>query len=95
MSRVAAFLLPSISMSRSRSASPRDRPRKTSAVIVAGSVRVDFWIGDVDEAAGKAAELGGRVIEGPYDVPGVGMRQAVIADPQGAIFSLTRPPGVG
>jgi uncharacterized protein len=56
---------------------------------------VDFWIGDVDAAVGRASELGGRVISGPYDVPDVGMRQAVIADPQGATLSLTQPPGLG
>jgi uncharacterized protein len=54
---------------------------------------VDFWIGDVDGAVGKASELGGQVISPPYDVPNVGMRQAVIADPQGATLSLTQPPG--
>ncbi len=55
---------------------------------------VDFWIADVDEAAGKVTELGGRVIAEPYDIPGIGMRQGVFADPQGAVFSLTRPPGL-
>jgi len=59
------------------------------------SWNVDFWIRNVDEAVRKAAELGGKVITGPYDVPDVGMRQAVIADPQGATLSLTQPPGVG
>jgi predicted enzyme related to lactoylglutathione lyase len=55
---------------------------------------VDFWTRNVDEAVSKAAELGGRVIGGPHDIPEVGMRQAVIADPQGATLSLTQPPGV-
>ena len=55
---------------------------------------VDFWIGNVDEAADKAKRLGGEVISGPYDVPNVGMRQAVVADPQGATLSLTQPPGL-
>jgi predicted enzyme related to lactoylglutathione lyase len=55
---------------------------------------VDFWIRNVDEAASKATELGGEVIGGPYDIPNVGLRQAVIADPQGATFSLTQPPGI-
>jgi predicted enzyme related to lactoylglutathione lyase len=56
---------------------------------------VDFWVADIDEAARKAADLGGRVLTGPYDVPGTGLKQAVIADPQGATLSLTQPPGVG
>jgi predicted enzyme related to lactoylglutathione lyase len=56
---------------------------------------VDFWIHDVDAAVGTARELGGEVIVPPYDISAVGMRQAVIADPQGATLSLTRPPGLG
>jgi predicted enzyme related to lactoylglutathione lyase len=56
---------------------------------------VDFWTGSVDEAASKAKELGGEVLSGPYDIPDVGMRQTVIADPQGATLSLTQPPGMG
>lgn len=54
---------------------------------------VDFWIGDVDAAVATALERGGRVLTGPYDIPGVGMRRAELADPQGATFALTRPPG--
>jgi uncharacterized protein len=58
------------------------------------SWNVDFWIADLDLAATKVAKLGGRVLVEPYDVPGGGMRQGVFADPQGATFSLTRPPGL-
>jgi hypothetical protein len=54
---------------------------------------VDFWIRNVDEAVAKVAELGGQVLTEPYDVPNTGLRQAVVADPQGATFSLTQPPG--
>ena len=54
---------------------------------------VDFWIADADATAEKAAEQGGTVIVPPYDVPGVGLRQAVLGDPQGATFSVTRAPG--
>jgi predicted enzyme related to lactoylglutathione lyase len=56
---------------------------------------VDFWTRNLDQALSKATELGGTVIGGPFDIPEVGMRQAVIADPQGATLSLTQPPGVG
>ena len=38
---------------------------------------------DVDAAANAAAANGGRVVEAPSDIPGVG-RRARIADPQGA-----------
>jgi predicted enzyme related to lactoylglutathione lyase len=51
---------------------------------------VDFWVGDVDGAAEKAADLGGRVVAPPYDIPGTPLRQAVLADPKGAAFSVTK-----
>jgi predicted enzyme related to lactoylglutathione lyase len=55
---------------------------------------VDFWIRDVDEAAARVSELGGQVVAPPYDIPGTGLRQGAFVDPQGASFSLTRPPGL-
>jgi predicted enzyme related to lactoylglutathione lyase len=51
---------------------------------------VDFWVDDVDAAADRAAELDGEVIAAPYDIPGAEFRQAVLADPQGAGFSVTK-----
>ena len=51
---------------------------------------VDFWVDDVDAAAKSAARLGGSVVAEPYEIPDIGMRQAVLADPQGAVFSVTR-----
>jgi len=54
---------------------------------------VDFWIADVDAAAAKVEELGGRILTPPFDIPGTGLRQGVFMDPQGATFSLTQPPG--
>jgi hypothetical protein len=50
---------------------------------------VDFWVGDVDVAVARAPELGGSVVAPAYDIPGAPMRQAVLADPQGAAFSVT------
>ena len=44
-------------------------------------------VADADQAAGKAAQLGGTVLAPPFDVMDVG-RMAVIQDPTGAIFSL-------
>jgi predicted enzyme related to lactoylglutathione lyase len=44
-------------------------------------------VADVDATARKAVELGGRVVHGPQDIPGVG-RMAVIVDPQGAAFNV-------
>ncbi len=43
-----------------------------------------------DASAGKSKDLGGSVQVRPTDIPGVG-RFAVIADPQGAVFSLFQP----
>ena len=49
---------------------------------------VDFWVDDVDAAADKAAELGGEVMVSSF-ATSVG-RTAVLADPQGAVFSVSR-----
>lgn len=46
-------------------------------------------VDDVDAAAKKAVELGGKVYKEPTDIPGVG-RFCVIADPQGAVLGLIR-----
>src|SRR5688500_1201951 len=48
-----------------------------------GYVTVD----DVDRAAGRAKELGGRVFVPGTDIPNVG-RFAVVADPAGAVLAL-------
>ena len=42
---------------------------------------------DVDECARQAKALGGRLLHGPADIPGVG-RFAVIGDPQGAWLNI-------
>jgi predicted enzyme related to lactoylglutathione lyase len=55
---------------------------------------VDFWVSDPDEAARVTEEMGGQVLAEPFDIPDLGMREAVLADPQGAIFTITRPPGL-
>jgi uncharacterized protein len=49
---------------------------------------VTFAVDDADAIASKAAELGGKVIHGPFDAPWV--RMAVIADPQGATFIASK-----
>jgi len=43
-----------------------------------------------DDAAAKAASLGGKVMAGAFDVMDVG-RMAVIQDPQGAVFCVWQP----
>jgi predicted enzyme related to lactoylglutathione lyase len=44
-------------------------------------------VADVDAAAGKITENGGKVIIGPMDVPG-GDRIVMGMDPQGGMFAL-------
>ncbi len=55
---------------------------------------VDFWVRNAEDVARLASGSGGRVIVPPYDIPAAGLRQAVLADPAGATFSVTQPPGV-
>jgi uncharacterized protein len=50
---------------------------------------VDFWIDDLDAAVERAGRLGGSVVVPPYEIPGAPMREAVLADPAGATFSVT------
>lgn len=45
---------------------------------------------DVDLCAMKAIELGGEVIEAPFDVANSG-RFAILRDPQGAVFGVGKP----
>jgi uncharacterized protein len=49
---------------------------------------VYFGVEDVDRAARKAIELGGREVSAPRDFPGG--RFAIVIDPQGATFGLLR-----
>ena len=51
--------------------------------------RVDFWTADADAAAARATELGGSVVAGPEDAGP--FREAVLADPSGASFSVSQP----
>lgn len=44
-------------------------------------------VDDVDATAARAAEIGGTVQMGPFDVPNVG-RMAYIKDPTGAMFAV-------
>ncbi|MEU8762481.1 VOC family protein [Streptomyces sp. NPDC048659] len=47
-----------------------------------------FEVADVDASARLAAELGGRVVRPPHE--GAAGRSAVVADPEGAVFTLVR-----
>ncbi len=51
-----------------------------------------FNVGNIDDAAGRVASNGGKVVNGPMEVPGGSwVLQAV--DPQGAMFALVGPKG--
>jgi uncharacterized protein len=50
--------------------------------------RADFWVDDVDETVATAERFGGRAVVPAHDL-GIA-RQAVIADPAGAAFSVSK-----
>lgn len=47
-------------------------------------------VADADASARRATELGGKVVEGPFDVATFG-RMAVLQDPTGAYFNIWQP----
>jgi predicted enzyme related to lactoylglutathione lyase len=47
-------------------------------------------VGDCDAKAARAAELGGQVMFGPADIPGIG-RFAILQDPAGAALAIMKP----
>jgi predicted enzyme related to lactoylglutathione lyase len=49
---------------------------------------VTFAVDDADAIAERAAELGGTVLQAPFDAPWV--RMTVIRDPQGAVFTASK-----
>jgi predicted enzyme related to lactoylglutathione lyase len=70
-------------------------PRDVVAVMVPADAApaywsVGFWVRDADALAAQAPELGGTVLAAPSDDQP--MRQAVLADPFGATFSVTTAP---
>ena len=50
---------------------------------------VNLWVTDLDAVATKAKELGGEVISPPAAIEGLPMKEGVIADPEGAVLSVT------
>lgn len=49
-----------------------------------------FNVADVDAKVRKAGDIGGRILEPPFDIPDA--RIAVVADPTGAMFGLISGP---
>jgi predicted enzyme related to lactoylglutathione lyase len=75
--------------------SRRSRSRDVVAVLAPAFGRpagwvAGFWVDSADDTAAKAPELGGTVLAGPFD-SGIS-RDAVIADPAGAVFTVTTAP---
>jgi len=72
-------------------------PRDVVAVMVTSTEwqgsrwGVNFWVNDADETATNAKRLDGKVVVAPYDT--AISRDAVIADAQGAIFSVSKISG--
>jgi predicted enzyme related to lactoylglutathione lyase len=48
---------------------------------------VNLRVAGVDDVIARATELGGTLFMGPIDTPG--LRNAVLQDPQGAVFSIS------
>ncbi|MBV8081636.1 MAG: hypothetical protein JOY86_01485 [Candidatus Eremiobacteraeota bacterium] len=49
---------------------------------------VDFWVSDADSTAQRAADQGGKVLVAPHHEQG--FKRAIIADPQGSVFSISQ-----
>jgi predicted enzyme related to lactoylglutathione lyase len=54
----------------------------------------NYWLSyvsvpNVDQVATNTSHAGGRVLQAPTDLPGIG-RNAILVDPQGAIFAIMR-----
>jgi uncharacterized protein len=49
---------------------------------------VNFYVEDADATADRASGLGGQLVMPPFDTPG--FRSAVVADPQGAVCSISQ-----
>jgi predicted enzyme related to lactoylglutathione lyase len=84
------FRLPGYAGGRSRQPVPQDvvavmAPRELS---VPPHWNVNLGVSDADLTVEVAAAQGGKVIAPPFDTPG--FRNAVIADPQGAVFSISQ-----
>jgi predicted enzyme related to lactoylglutathione lyase len=56
----------------------------------AAAWRTNVWVDRADETAERATGAGGRVVTAPFDLPGIG-RTAVLADPAGAVFTVSEP----
>jgi predicted enzyme related to lactoylglutathione lyase len=63
-------------------------PSDRSIEAVSSNWSVTFAVDDTDAIVARAAQLGGKVVVPPFDTPPV--RVAVLSDPQGAEFTVSR-----
>jgi predicted enzyme related to lactoylglutathione lyase len=96
-SGVALFRLPGYVGGEPRQPVPRDVVAVMMNVDGNGSRNrdashwgVNFWVDDADAVAAQAEKLGGKVLVAPFDSHV--SRDAVVADPYGAVFSVTTQP---
>jgi uncharacterized protein len=92
---IPLFRLPGFEGGEPEQPVPRDvvatmAPLPDGTVDVPPHWSVDFWVDDVDATAERVTELGGDIVVAPYDLPVGEFRQAVVADPAGATFSVSK-----
>jgi uncharacterized glyoxalase superfamily protein PhnB len=61
-----------------------DRPADRNAVRAMTLV----FVSDVDASASRSVELGGVIVDDPADMPW-GLRQSIVADPEGHVWELS------
>jgi predicted enzyme related to lactoylglutathione lyase len=88
------FRLPGYVGGEARQLLPRDvvavmAPAAGSSTDVPPHWNVNFQVVDTNAVDDRAAALGGTVVIAPFDTPG--FRSAALADPQGAVFSISQP----
>jgi predicted enzyme related to lactoylglutathione lyase len=87
-SEVTLFRLPGFVGGEPAQPVPRDLVAAMTPGGAEASWGVDLWVEDADASAATASKLGGAVRVAPRDIPG--FRNAVIADPQGAVLSVSQ-----
>jgi predicted enzyme related to lactoylglutathione lyase len=95
---IELFALPGYVGGEARQPVPRDvvavlAPLPAGAAAGGAHWAVDFWIADADAGAAAAAQLGGSVLAAPADTPM--FRRAVLADPHGAVFTISQLTAMG
>ena len=90
---VTLWRLPGYVGGESQQPVPRDlvavmAPTGDAAAAVPTHWNVNLWVADTDATVEQAAARGGQIVAPAFDTPG--FRNAVVADPQGAVFSISQ-----